>query len=141
MLRNFDVELDRPATRTVQQTAPAVAVQSKVTVISQPSTARAFLAKDDEMWTWQDLRDYVVAQIEQRFGVFPRNLAKESGIFKSFIARHGAKAPAIARYAFEVKDGFWAGAPIGVNRFCKGSDPYFAEPIIERLVDTAVQGW
>lgn len=141
MLRHFDTPLDQTDARTVVlRSTPQVRVTEKVTVTAQPSAARAFLAKGAEQWTWQDLRDYVVTQIEQRFGVFPRDPRRESGIFKSFLARY-PQAPDIARYAFEVSDGFWMGAPVSVNRFCKGSDRYFGDVIIERLVTTEIEGW
>lgn len=79
-------------------------------------------------WEWRELRDYVVAEIEKRFGPQPRDAKKEASIFKSFLSRHD-DAVEIAKYAFEITDGWWAGAPIGVNRFCIASDAYFAERI------------
>ena len=105
----------------------------------QPEPAPSWPGGDH--WAWSDLRDYVVSQIETRFGAFPRDAKKEAGIFKSFLARHGDDAVAIARFAFEVEDGYWAGAPISVNRFCKASDPYFAEKIKPRMVAQPVTGW
>lgn len=139
MLRNFDDVDTMP--RQARVATPTVVVTETVTLTQRPSEARAFVAKDEASWGWDDLRDYVVAQIEQRFGVFPRDAKKEAGIFKAFLSRYGDKAPAIARYAFETCDGFWCGAPISVNRFCKGSDPYFGDKIVERLVASPVQGW
>lgn len=128
-LRNFDTELDTMGVARIVTTAPVV-VTEHVTV--RPSERRAYVAKDE--WGWDDLRDYVVAEIEARFGPFPRTSAKEYGIFTAFLNRWGAeRAQAIARHAFEVCDGRWAGAPISINRFCKGSDPFFAEPISQRL--------
>jgi hypothetical protein len=145
VLRHFDTPLDTAnvarLTVTSVPVAPEVRITESVTVTAQPSSARAYLAKGEANWSWQDLRDYVVAQIEQRFGVFPRDPRKESGIFKSFLSRYPEHAAAIARYAFEVSDGFWGGAPISVNRFCKGSDRYFADVIAERLVTTEIKGW
>lgn len=136
-MRNFDTELDRQGVTRMVTTE--VVVEETVKVIPKASTSRAYLGKTD--WAWDDLRDYVVAEIEARFGAFPRDSRKESGIFKSFLARWPEQAQAIAKYAFEVSDGRWAGAPISVNRFCKGSDPYFAQVISERLVETPVEKW
>lgn len=84
-------------------------------------------------WTWEQLRDYVVQQIEQRWGARPRDPLKEAGIFKSFISRWGDQSQAIARAAFEVYGGSWNGAPVSVERFSKGSDRYFAELISQNL--------
>lgn len=84
-------------------------------------------------WTWEQLRDYVIGQIHQRWGAQPRDLLRESGIFKGFVARWGESAGPIARAAFEVHGGMWKGAPIAVSRFAKGSDPWFAEIIAQNL--------
>lgn len=111
---------------------PVVDESVKVHNLAPPPTASVLLAADQE-WGWRELRDYVVAQIVDRHGVFPRNEKKEAGIFKAFCTRWGTAAPVIARFAFEQMDGFWMGAPISVNRFCKGSDPYFAERILKHL--------
>lgn len=116
-----------------QQVAPTV-VQ---TVAITPTPSRSDLLVSEAEWTWSELRDYVVSQIEQRFGAFPRDSRKEYGIFTRFAKEYGAEAVAIAKYAFEVTEGWWQGAPISVNRFCKGSDPFFAEPIRARLADIA----
>ena len=67
--------------------------------------------------------------------------ADEFGIFSRFHKTYGEQAGKIAKHAFEVADGYWANAPISVNRFTKGSDPYFAEPILARLVQTPTQAW
>lgn len=131
MLLALDADLTRPSQRYV----PPVAVDVQVAVTQMPSESRAFLAKSDEVWGWSDLRDYVVHEIEARFGTFPRDAKKEFGIFSRFVKEHGAASAAIARYAFEQCNGFWANAPISVNRFCKASDPFFAEPIKTRLAD------
>ena len=138
-LRNFDTDLDLVGTSRLVKTTTEVVIEERLTVTHKPSASRAYLGKSD--WSWDDLRDYVVAQIEERFGPFPRDSRKESGIFKSFLARWEGQAQGIARYAFEVADGRWGGAPISVNRFCKNSDPYFAQVIAERLVETPVKGW
>jgi hypothetical protein len=109
-----------------------VQVTERVTVA--PSVGSTHLIASAESWGWEQLRDYVVSKIEDRFGSFPRETQKEYGIFTAFVARWGAQASAIARYAFETCDGVWRGAPISVNRFCKRSDPYFAIPIAEMML-------
>lgn len=144
-LRNFDTVLDAPGAQraaiVARPATPPVEVLTEVASHAQPSAARAFLVKGDESWTWQDLRDYVVAEIERLHGVFPRDPRKEAGIFKSFLSRYPDSAVAIARYAFDVREGYWAGAPISVNRFCKASDRFFADVITERIVQAPVEGW
>lgn len=137
-LRYFEPEV---GVKPVMAPSQTVAVEQTVTIAPRPSQSRAFVAKEETTWDWSDLRDYVVSQIETRFGAFPRDAKKEAGIFKSFLARHPEDAVAIARFAFEVEDGYWAGAPISVNRFCKASDPYFAEKIKPRMVAQPVTGW
>lgn len=89
--------------------------------------------KPDDQWGWQELRDYVVAQVEQRFGPFPRDLPKEVSIMKSFTERFGSNAPRIARAAYEVHKGMWGGAPIRLTRFTRASDAWFAVKILEDL--------
>lgn len=141
MLMHFEpVAATTQDTKTVSAVSATV-IADEINVVAKPSQARSFVAKTDETWEWSDLRDYVVNQIEQRFGTFPRDFKKEAGIFKSFLARHGDVASAIARHAFEVENGYWAGAPISVNRFCKNSDKFFSDVITARLVDSPVAGW
>jgi hypothetical protein len=137
-LRHFEPEV---GVAPVLTSTVTVTVEQVVTVAPRPSMSRAFVAKEQATWDWSDLRDYVVAQIEQRFGPFPRDAKKEAGIFKSFISRHPDEAVSIAKFAFEVENGYWAGAPISVNRFCKASDPYFADKIKPRMMDQPVAGW
>lgn len=91
------------------------------------------LLKAPESWNWQDLQSYVASQIIAIHGPFPRDDRKEAGIFKGFVARHGEMAGPIAKYAFELADGMWMNAPIQVTRFCRGSDPWFADKIKARL--------
>ena len=144
-MKNFDTELDRQGVARLVTSAPTTTrtmtvIEETVTVTRQPSmTSKAYVGKTD--WGWDDLRDYVVGQIEERFGAFPRDSRKEAGIFKSFLSRYPDKAQQIARFAFEVSDGRWKGSPISVNRFCRGSDPYFADVIAERLADKPIEGW
>lgn len=120
-----------------QPTADRVVVRDETPqVVERVTVTRvqtAHLAKPDTSWTWSDLRDYVVSQIQRIFGEVPRDPVKEAGVFKRFMADWGPVAPMIARHAFTVCGGYWHGAPIGVGRFCKASDPYFAVPIAERL--------
>lgn len=136
-----------PAMPASRQTAPAAAPAPSVaveapaivqTVTVAPVAARSDLLVGTENWTWVELRDYVVAQIVDRFGPFPRDSRKEHAIFNRFISTFGAEAAAaIAQYAFGPScDGWWGSAPIQIQRFCKGSDPYFANVILQRLADT-----
>lgn len=117
-----------------------VAVKSTVAVTARPAD-RAYLAAPDAQWDWKQLRDYVVNEIETRTGPFPRNTDSEIGIFQGFIKRWGDQAAPIARAAFEVHAGVWRGAPISVTRFCRGSDPYFAEVIAANLTEESTPGW
>jgi len=110
-------------------------IQSRVTVT--PIASRTDLLAGEAEWTWQELRDYVVAQIEKAHGPFPRDAKKEYGIFSRFLREHGQDGIRVARFAFEKCDGWWNGAPISINRFAKGSDPYFVIPILQRLADGA----
>lgn len=147
-MRNFAPSMS-PSTRTSAPSLSATTrtsapvIRDVVTVTALPSESRAFLAKPAEQWSWSDLRDYVVTQIEQTHGMFPRNQQKEYGVFSRFHKEYGVQAVAIARYAFEVGGGMWANAPISINRFTKNSDPYFAAPILERLAAApeTVAGW
>lgn len=122
-----------------QDAQPAVSttvpqVVEEVRVVRRPSEApRSDLLVPTDDWGWEELRDYVVARIEEIHGAFPRDFRKETGIFKRFMSTYGQAAPLIAQYVFEVKDGRWKGAPVSVNRFCKASDPFFAEPILAFL--------
>lgn len=140
MLRNFDTDLDTSGvTRmTVEST---IGITESATVSTRPAQAVTHLLKDDGEWGWEELRDFVVSEIETRFGPFPRDARKEAAIFKAFVDRWGPRSASIARYAFGPIDGRWHNAPISVNRFCKNSDPYFAIPIAERLHGAPVAGW
>lgn len=120
--------LTRQSTQT-ETVVPVVTERVTVTAVAGAS----YLLKADAQWTWEDLRDYVMGQIEQYHGPQVRNTVKEASIFKSFLTRHGDQAVAIARFAFEVQRGMWQRAPISANRFCKGSDEYFSDVIKARL--------
>lgn len=123
---NFDTELDRGVT-TVE------VPRATVTVTTRPSERRTHVLSEPSSWSPEQLRDYVVAQIQKHHGPFPRDAVRETSIFRGFVNRWGGDAGRIARVAFEEFGGMWRNAPVGINRFCKNSDPYFAEPILERL--------
>lgn len=130
MLRNFDTELD------VRGVTRMTVVKDHVAV--RPAPSQTHLAADASDWTWRELRDFVVTGLAARFGAVevtdPNWAVKEVGTFKGFIKRWGPQqAASIAHYAIEVCDARWQGRPITVNSFCKGSDPYFAQPIADRL--------
>lgn len=127
-MQNFPSVLDeRGVTRLVLHTA----------VRSVAASTKTHLLADGERWTWQQLRDYTVAEIESRQGVQAYESPKLIGIFKGFSGRWGDQASAITRYAFEVCDGIWVGRPVTVTNWCKGADPFFATPIAERLAALA----
>ncbi len=135
-----------PAAPSATKTAPPVrrapapvhsstsaGITETLTVTPTLSESKTHLLKPAEQWGWSELRDYVVASYEERFGAFPRDQRKEYGIFQRFSKEYGNQAGPIAQYAFETCDGWWMNAMVTVNRFCKGSDPYFAAPILNRL--------
>jgi hypothetical protein len=134
---NFSTPLDNVKSRRLVVTVDTPSVEASVEITPAathaPSQQASYLTKTEDNWDWRNLRDYVVREIEARFGVFPRDVIKESSIFKSFIDRWQGKAPLIAKAAFEVHDGVWRGAPMNVNRFTKNSDPYFAEVIVSNM--------
>lgn len=118
-----------------QVVTAAPIVEQRVAV--QQVVSRSDIITETEHWTWAELRDYVVGEIIERFGPFPRDSRKEYGIFNRFLSEYGQDGIAVAKYAFgPVCDGWWGSAPISINRFCKASDPYFAKPILDRLADT-----
>lgn len=116
----------------VQQ--PPVVVTSTVKTAPVTETAKGYLMKEPGAWTWEDLRDYVITSATERFGAQLRSPVKEKAVFSSFLNRYGAeRAVLVAMAAFQVYEGMWASAPIGVNRFCKNSDPYFSDVILAQL--------
>lgn len=125
---------ERQVTRR-SSTRVAPAIQETVTVTPLPSTSRTHLLSSPQQWGWSEIRDYVVSEIEARWGAFPRDSRKEASIFKRWCKAYGDDAHEIAKYAFEVCDGSWKGAPISINRFCKGSDEWFSDPILDALRD------
>lgn len=131
-LLNFETDLDRQGTTRV------VTIKETATVRPRSVTRRTHVAVEESEWTWRELRDYVIGEIERRFGGTasddPRWPVKERAIFSSFLTRHGAElSVAIARYVFEIQDGRWQGNPVTPFQFCLKSDPYFARPIADRL--------
>jgi hypothetical protein len=123
-LRSFD-DVDLPP--GFRPPPPALSVS-----VAPPSRSRLHLVSSST-WGWEELRDYVVERIENRWGPQRRDPVREASIFKSFVGRWGADAEVISRYVFEVADGFWMGSPVTINRWTKGSDPYFATVIIQKL--------
>lgn len=123
----------RPAAAPAPIVTTSPGVTETLTVTPALSESRTHLLKPVEHWGWVEIRDYVVAAHEERFGSFPRDQRKEYGIFTRFAKEYGSDAGRIAQYAFETCDGWWMNAKVTVFRFCKGSDPYFATPILNRL--------
>lgn len=139
MLMNFDTELDRLGVTSVKVEVP------KITTSTATVDRRVInLMQEQEAWDWRGMRDYVHDQIVRIHGNFPPMQAfQEKAIFDSFLKRWpnedftAVAAAQIARYAFEVEGGWWLGAPIGYQRFCKASDGYFAVPIARKLAEAA----
>jgi hypothetical protein len=126
-------ELSAQRAQQKRQQAPAVVTQ-QVAVSTTTSAEASYLLKQADQWTWEDLRNYIVTEYQKRFGAMIRNPAKEAGILKAFIGRHGiADAVLTAKAAFEIYEGTWRSAPIGIERFTKNNDPYFAEVILARV--------
>ena len=121
-----------------QPAVPAVTVAPTIVqaVSVEQAPARSDLLVDTAQWSWAEFRDYVVAEIIGHFGPFPRDARKEYGIFNRYFTTYGQDGIAVARYAFgPICEGWWGQAPISVNRFAKGSDPYFTIPILQRLTE------
>lgn len=131
---NFETDLDKQGVAKVVKEVRSEAPVVRETVTTRRiETRKTHVGKPPAEWMWEELRDYVVAQIEKCSGKFPRDPKKETGIFMSFAGRWGTLAGPIAIFAFETCNGRWKGAPIAVTRFCRNSDPYFAEEIAQRL--------
>lgn len=116
-------------TATTEVIPSAVAEQ----IIARPKVIESKTHLAGGTWTWEQLRDYVIGEITSRWGARPRDPLKESGIFKGFVNRWGDRSEAIARAVFENYNGVWNGAPVSVERFAKGSDPYFAEVLAKNI--------
>lgn len=133
----FESPVDAAPGRVVRVNSPQTTVHQRARVITADADLHRTAHKITEHWSWRELRDYVADEIIKRFGVFPRDDIREAAIFKSFVDRWGIdEARTIATFAFETQDGRWKGAPVGMTRFCKASDPYFAEPITRHLART-----
>lgn len=128
-MKNIPSRLATARGTTIRTEAPQAT--EKVTVT--PVETATHLLADAESWGWEQLRDFVLAEIEKRHGPQVRNPLKEKAIFAGFLKRWGADAVTIATAAFEVYDGMWANAPITMTRFCKGSDEFFARRILYRI--------
>jgi hypothetical protein len=113
----------------VNEVVTTVMVETPILITS---TVKAEPVTEEQ---WRSLQAYVVDQIIEIHGpFFRRDALKESGTFKGFISRWGYEnAMAIARAAFEAHGGMWYNSPVRVERFTKGSDPYFAQPIAALL--------
>ena len=66
----------------MDQQLSLVGVSQSVTItervaITPISPASYKLKSEHNEWGWEELRDYVVAQVEEHFGLFPRDLPKE----------------------------------------------------------------
>lgn len=135
MMLNFDTDLDKAGVAR-QVTGTSVKVTETTTIRRPLNTVHTYEAKvSDGEWDWEALRDYVVDRIEFFHGAFPRDFLKEKSVFSRFHKEFGSDAVRIARFVFEgpAADGRWAGAPVSINRFCKGSDDFFARPILEKI--------
>lgn len=136
---DFGFDASAPAsTLTRRRPAPSTTVTvptvvESVEVTPRPSQAAGFVMRGEQEWGWQDLRDYVVREIEKRHGPQVRDPKKEAAIFKSFMSRWPGQAVTIAKAAFVVHDGMWRNAPISINRFCKASDPFFSAVLAKNL--------
>lgn len=126
---NFDA-LEGHTSVVIRETPTLVTEKVTVKPVAAPAT---HLLQDEGSWDWRALRDYVVREIEARHGPQAHNDKTEPAIFKSFLSRWEGNAVRIAKAAFELYDGMWGNAPISVNRFCKGSDEFFAAKILSRL--------
>ncbi len=128
------------STRVIVEQAPCVAETVTVRRLPAP-VGKGYLLREPHQWTAEDLRDYVVDQIVRVSGrAIPRNSVKEMSIFKRFLETYQEFSGSIAQYAFEGPDnGWWNNAPIGIERFCRGSDKWFADKICDKLI-AAAQG-
>lgn len=134
-MRNFDTELDRLGVTRLVAVTETVEITPTPTPVQPRVRSMAFIGKADVDWQWDDLRDYVISEIEKKSGPIVRKPAtQEYGIFNSFLKRWGLRAPAIARYAFETCGGVWRNSQVRVESFCKNADPHFAQPISDRLI-------
>lgn len=129
-MRNFDAT-SGPTTRSQNVTvASAPAVTERVRIGT--TTERAYLIAGD--WGWREVRDYVVEQMQQRWGAPQRPpVTKEAGIFKGFVGRWGTTAEMIVRYIFERRDGIVDGRRVKITDFTSAADARVAGPVAEVL--------
>lgn len=127
-----DIEVQRVSYSRSTPPAPKEPIE-RADQIARKSDRQTHIAIERLDWGPEQVRDYVIEQIEQRFGPTPRDPRKEKSVFSSFCQRYEGDASRIAIAAFDICDGWWNNAPISINRFCKGSDPYFGDVIRDRL--------
>ena len=139
-MRNIQTPTDRARqsgqvaiTTIVPRVRETLTVSPKEPSTGPLETRTTFAGKRPEEWTADDVQAYVVSQIESRFGPFPKDPVRMASTFRAFCSRYGQNAGRIAAAAFEVYEGKWKGARIGWQRFCKASDQYFSQEILERL--------
>lgn len=146
MLRNFETPHQNPLPPTppasqgnrgqplVSQTRPIRTRGSEGARVAtrMVGVSRAYLFKEPADWDWEDLRDYSVEQITEVSGPFEFDATKANSVFRAFMKRH-PNAPQIARYVFDILGGLWYAEPVGIYRFYRGQDPYFADPITRLL--------
>ncbi len=131
---NFVTDLDRERDHHTRGTTPVVAPSVRVTTtVRRAPGGRTDLLSDPASWDAAQLRDYLVRRITEIHGPFPREAVKETAIVRGFLARWGEMAGPIAVHVMETRSGMWNNAPVGIGRFCKASDDYFARPVAERL--------
>lgn len=116
----------------IQVGTDRVEITSTIEVVPV-GVGQSWRLRPEAEWGERELRDYIAAQMAERGVASPMEPWRELTVVKSFLKRHGAKSVRIARYVFERLDGNWRGQPVTFSRFCKGSDPYFAEPIARAL--------
>lgn len=133
---NFETDTDRARQHgdvRITTSAPRIRETLTVTAPAPREQRTTDIGKRAAEWSAEDLQAYVVRQIEDRTGAFPKDPVRLNATFKGFLTRYGADAGPIAVAAFETYQGRWKGSPISWQRFCKGSDPYFGDEIRERL--------
>jgi hypothetical protein len=125
-----DVDTERVV---LNDTIPVVTETVTVRPVRRVEQGKTYVGVDPANWDADALLSYVATQIQRLHGPFPRDPKKETAIMRSFLNRWGDRAGAIAQYAFEVSGGMWRGSPVGITRFCKASDAYFGQVILDRL--------
>lgn len=126
---------DGPASTETRPTSVTQAAAVTTRAAARPIAPAAHLLRPEDQWDAGTLRDYVVGQITELFGAPARNPAAEIAIFRAFLDRWGTVTGVrIAKSAFgPIHRGWWNNAPIGVSRFSKGGDQYFAAEIAKTL--------